>query len=73
MGYESSHWTRLKKTRGRGAGNTPTALTRPLPTTPEGGQAVQKPRSSLYGMRGGLAVTATPVSVANLTVLVVAR
>ncbi len=69
----SNACTRLKKTRGQGAGNTPTALTRPVPITPEGGQAVQKPRSSLYALRVGLAVTNASQSVTNSTVSVVAR
>jgi hypothetical protein len=69
---ESSEWTRLKKTRGQGAGNTPTALTRPLPTTPEGGQAVQKPRSSLYATPSRRAVTSPGAPVAILTASVVA-
>lgn len=69
---EERAWTRIKKTRGQGAGNTPTALTRPLPTRPEGGQAVQKLRSSPYATPVEPAVTTPGVAVSNSTVLVVA-
>ncbi len=65
---EKNACTRLKKTRGQGAGNTSTALTRPVPTHPEGGQAVQKPMALLYAFDGGLAVTNAIRSVTNSTV-----
>lgn len=61
------------KTRGQGAGNTSTALTRPIPNHAEGGQAVKKPRALLYATVGGLAVMSPGEHVGNLTVSVVAR
>lgn len=51
------------RTRGQGAGHTLTALTRPLPTKPEGGQAVQKPTASAYAFSNELAVHAPSASV----------
>lgn len=58
------------KTRGQGAGNTPTALTHP-PSTPEGG-AVMKLKALLYATHREPAVVIPGAPVANPTVLVVA-
>ena len=69
---KSNGWTTIKRRAAQGAGNTRTALTRPLPIYPEGGQAVQKPMSSSYATPLGRAVTNAVLPVTNLTVSVVA-
>ncbi len=63
--------SKMKKTRGQGAGNTPTALTQPLPTTPEGGRAVQKPMAPDYRFHGRPAATSGCQPVMIMTVSVV--
>jgi len=70
-------WTRIKRRAAQGAGNTRTALTRPIPLgsrrpQEKGGQAVSKPRPLVYATTAQQAVTNAVLSVADLTVSVVA-